>query len=49
MLESQGKIYASSTDGFVFSEPQVEAAKSARNREKLALEAYRHRLESAAA
>ena len=40
MTESTGETYDPSADGFVFSQPQIDAAKRARNRERLALEAY---------
>jgi hypothetical protein len=40
MVESTGETYDPSSDGFVFSQPQIDAAKRARNRERLALEAY---------
>ena len=40
MVESTGETYDPSADGFVFSQPQIDAAKRARNRERLALEAY---------
>ncbi len=49
MIESTGKTYDPSTDGFVFSELQIDAARRARNRESLAEEAFEHRSESAAA
>jgi hypothetical protein len=49
MYESTGESYDPSADGFVFSEPQIDAAIRARNREHLASEAYDHRCESAAA
>jgi hypothetical protein len=42
MIESTGEIYDPSTDGFVFSDQQIEERKRARNRERLALEAYEH-------
>ena len=48
MIESTRRAYGPSTDGFVFSELQIDAARRARNREHLAGEAYEHRLESAA-
>jgi hypothetical protein len=40
MTESTGEPYDPSADGFVFSQTQIDAAKRARNRERLALEAY---------
>jgi hypothetical protein len=49
MLESTGETYDPSADGFVFSDQQIEESKRARNRERLALEAYQHRCESEAA
>jgi hypothetical protein len=49
MLESTGETYDPSADGFVFSERQIEESKRARNRERLALEAYQHRCASEAA
>jgi len=39
MTESTGETYDPSADGFVFSQPQIEAAVRARNRKRLALEA----------
>jgi hypothetical protein len=48
MVESRGETYDPSADGFVFSESQISESKRARNRESLILEAYEHRLESAA-
>ncbi|HTB15436.1 MAG TPA: hypothetical protein VK752_27890 [Bryobacteraceae bacterium] len=48
MHEDTGEIYDHSADGFVFSELQISAARRARNRERLAEEAYDHRSESAA-
>jgi hypothetical protein len=49
MHKSTGKTYDPSADGFVFSEAQVNDRILARNRERLAEEAYEHCLESAAA
>jgi hypothetical protein len=49
MLKSSGKTYDPSSDGFVFSESQISDSILARNRERLAEEAYGHRCESAAA
>jgi hypothetical protein len=49
MHEDTGETYDHSAAGFVFSEPQISAAKRARNRERLAAEAYGHRSDSAAA
>jgi hypothetical protein len=48
MYESTGETYDPSTDGFVFSKPQIAAAVSARNRENLAEEAFDYRYELAA-
>jgi hypothetical protein len=48
MYESTGESYDPSADGFVFSGQQIEAAISARHRERLIEEAYDHQLESAA-
>jgi hypothetical protein len=49
MAESRGETYDPSADGFVFSESQITESKRTRNRERLAAEAYDHRLEYAAA
>jgi hypothetical protein len=48
MYESLGDTYDPSEHGFVFSEPQISAAKIARRRENLAEKAYDHCQESAA-
>jgi hypothetical protein len=48
MCESEGETYDPASDGFVFSEQQINERIRARNRERLAEEAYDHRLESAA-
>jgi hypothetical protein len=40
MFEGQGEPYRPSDDGFVFSEAEIEAAQRARNRDRLAQEAY---------
>jgi hypothetical protein len=48
LYESKGKTYDPSADGFVFSQQQIDAAISARNRKRLAEKAYHHRLKSAA-
>jgi len=40
MVESTGETYDPSEDGFVFSQPQIEAAIRARNRKNRALEAF---------
>jgi hypothetical protein len=48
MVESTGETYDPSLDGFVFSQPQIDAALRTRNRERLASKAYEHRCESAA-
>ena len=40
MYESKGETYDPSADGFVFSEPQIDAAIRARNRERLIEEAH---------
>jgi hypothetical protein len=48
MSESQGDTYDPSSDGFVFSELQIEAAKRTRTRERRADEAYEYRCEAAA-
>jgi hypothetical protein len=48
MYESLGDTYDPSEHGFVFSEPQISAAKIARRRETVAEEAYEHRCASAA-
>jgi hypothetical protein len=42
MTESTGETYDPSADGFVFSQPQIDAAIRARRRERLALEASGH-------
>ena len=47
MTESQGETYDPSTDGFVFSKPQIEAARRARTRERLAEEAADYLCEAA--
>jgi hypothetical protein len=47
MHESKGQRYRPSADGFVFSHIQIEAAASARKRERLAEKAYNYRLRSA--
>jgi hypothetical protein len=44
MCESQGETYNPSEDGFVFSEPQIDAAQRARTRKLLAEEAFQHRV-----
>ena len=44
MHESKGKLYRPSADGFVFSPAQIDAAASARNRNRLAEKAYSYRL-----
>jgi hypothetical protein len=49
MYESTGEAYDPSTDGFVFSKPQIEAALRTRTRERLISKAFRYRSESAAA
>jgi hypothetical protein len=48
MYESLGDTYDPLEHGFVFSEPQISAAKLARKRENLAEEAYEYLQESAA-
>jgi hypothetical protein len=40
MVESTGETYDPSEDGFVFSQPQIDAAIRVRRRQQLALEAY---------
>jgi hypothetical protein len=40
MTESTGETYDPSEDGFVFSKLEIDAAIRARNRERLALEAF---------
>jgi hypothetical protein len=40
MVESTGETYDPSADGFVFSQPQIDAAIRARRRKRLALEAF---------
>ena len=40
MTESTGETYDPSEDGFVFSQPQIDAAIRARRRQQLALEAF---------
>jgi len=40
MTESTGETYDPSEDGFVFSQPQIDAAIRVRRRQQLALEAY---------
>jgi hypothetical protein len=47
MHRSTGEIYNASADGFVFSAAQIEAATRTRRRERLALEAYEHRRDTA--
>jgi hypothetical protein len=47
MHRSTGEIYNPSADGFVFSAAQIEAATRTRRRERLALEAYEHRRDTA--
>jgi hypothetical protein len=47
MCESEGETYAPSEDGFVFSEPQIAAAKLTRKRENRAMEAYEYHSEAA--
>ncbi len=47
MYEAKEETYLPSTDGFVFSEPQIAAAQQARTRERRALEAYEYREEAA--
>ena len=47
MSESAGETYDPSTDGFVFSEPQITDRIRTRNRERRAQEAYHHRLAAA--
>jgi hypothetical protein len=49
MYENKGETYGPSQDGFVFSEPQIAAARSARKREFLIDEARAHRFDTAAA
>jgi hypothetical protein len=49
MYKSKGKVYIPADDGFVFTEDQIKQAIRARNRERLAKEAYHYRLKSAAA
>jgi cysteinyl-tRNA synthetase len=48
MYEAKGETYDVATNGFVFSETQINEATSARNRENLAEEAFDYRYESAA-
>jgi len=48
MYESKGETYDPSADGFGFSEPQIEESIRTRNRERLAMEAYEHRCDTAA-
>jgi hypothetical protein len=48
MQEDKGETYDPSADGFVFSEPQIEAAVRTRNRERLIEEAYEHFVDAAA-
>jgi hypothetical protein len=42
MYKDKGEPYTPSEDGFVFSEPQIAAAKQARHRARLAEEAYEY-------
>jgi hypothetical protein len=49
MHQSTGETYDPSADGFIFSQTQINEAIRARNRERLALKAYKHHHESAAA
>jgi hypothetical protein len=49
MHKAKGETYRPSSDGFVFSEPQINSAAHARIRERLASEAREHRTRSAAA
>jgi len=43
MYKSKGETYNPSADGFVFSEPQINASIRARHRERLISKAYYHR------
>jgi hypothetical protein len=45
MSESQGETYDPAEHGFVFSDQQISAGRLARTRERLAGEAYEHRLD----
>jgi hypothetical protein len=49
MYDDKGEAYDPSLDGFVFSEPQIDAAIRARKRERLISQAWYHRFNSAAA
>ena len=44
MHKSKGQHYHPAADGFVFSQTQIDAAMRARNRERLAEEAYEYRV-----
>ena len=48
MYQSKGETYEPSEDGFVFSESQIHETTQARNRERLAREAYKHSCQAAA-
>jgi hypothetical protein len=43
MCESKGETYVSSEDGFVFTEPQIAAARRLRNRDRRIAEALQYR------
>ena len=45
MCDSEGEPYNPSEHGFVFSDQQISAARQARARENLALEAHKHRMD----
>jgi hypothetical protein len=49
MHESTGETYDPSTEGFVFSEAQINEVIQTHNRELLIEEAYDHRVDSIAA
>jgi hypothetical protein len=46
MCEAEGETYNPSEDGFVFSEPQIAAAKRARTRDNRAMEAHEYHSEA---
>jgi hypothetical protein len=48
MYKSKGEKYSPSADGFVFSEPQIDASIRARHRERLISKASYHRLRTPA-
>jgi hypothetical protein len=43
MSESKGETYHPSTDGFVFTDPQIAAARRARNRDRRSADALKYR------